>query len=324
MADLLKEAREKPVVVLGDVMLDEFVHCMKEDSPEPPGLKLWVTNTEYRLGGAANVALNIARLGGRALLVGVTGDDENAKMLRHKLVEQGRYTIEAFLVIDPSRPTTVKTRFLSGGVAHLRVDREKREFISGPVEKQLKVQLAGAIDEVLGSPGSLIVSDYQKGVVTGGSGSLFQHVLHSRVPVYVDPKYRPAEFYRGVDVITPNLKEASELVGRTLDTPQEIEEAGPELLKATVSKAVLVTQGEDGMTLFGSSEDPLHIPAIPVKEADTVGAGDTVISTLALMRAVGATFAEAAIIANAAAGIVVSKVGTATCSPEELLAQFVK
>lgn len=326
---LLTEAREKHVVVVGDVMLDRYVHGELETSSEPPFQKLRSTRQEHRLGGAANVALNLAKLGGHPMLVGVTGDDDDARILRSKLAgDNGGASIEPFLVIDRSRPTTVKARYINGnGPPLLRIDWESQEPVKGFIKDRLKRELLSALG-VSGRVQGLIISDYQKGVITEGESGIFATALNFAhqfgISVYVDPKYRPACFYRGATVITPNLKEAGELLGRTLDASEDIMRAGPELLKATGSKAVLVTQGKEGMTLFESSDatDSLHISASKIKAVDVVGAGDTVISVMTLMCVAGATFSEAALIANVAAGIVVSKPGTSTCTPREIIDTF--
>jgi D-glycero-beta-D-manno-heptose-7-phosphate kinase len=315
-AALLRLMRGGRVIVLGDVMLDEFVWGrVGRISPEAPVPVVEVTDQSFQLGGAGNVAASVRALGGKAALAGVVGGDAAGERVRRALAAAG---VEAQLVlVSPDRPTTVKTRIVAHNQQVVRADREDASDI--PAD-EVDALVAGLRREI-GSADALVLSDYQKGVVTP---ALLRRVLplarRRPCPVLVDPKLRHFRSYRGVTVVTPNQLETEQATGLRLRTPEDLEAAGRRILSLLGCRAVLVTRGEQGMSLFERGRPSLHVPAAAREVFDVTGAGDTVIATLALALAAGASLPEAASLANAAAGVVVGKVGTAQASPDEVLA----
>jgi D-beta-D-heptose 7-phosphate kinase/D-beta-D-heptose 1-phosphate adenosyltransferase len=314
---LLEAMRGVRVLVLGDAMLDEFLWGkVARISPEAPVPVVEVTGQSFHLGGAANVAGNLRALGGAAVLAGVVGDDGAADRLREALDRAG---VAAHLVVDGGRPTTLKTRIVAHSQQVVRADRERADDISEAIEDALVHRLRGEIEGCR----ALVVSDYEKGVVTP---RLLQKVLalarRRTVPVFVDPKLRHFALYKRVSVVTPNQGEAERATGREVASQAGVEAAGRRILSLLGCGAVLVTRGEHGMSLVERDRRPVHIPTAARAVFDVTGAGDTVIATMALAVAAGARLAEAAVLANQAAGVVVGKVGTSEASPSEVLAAF--
>jgi len=243
------------------------------------------------------------------------GDDAAGARLRRGLAESG--IEDALSVADGSRPTTVKTRIIAHHQQVVRADREVAHDVAGPVERALLEKVRAALPTC----GAVILSDYQKGVVTA---RLMKSVLAAArrrgVPVLVDPKVRHFALYRRVAVVTPNQAEAEQATGVRIHGEADLVEAGTRILRRLRCQAALVTRGEQGMTLFEPARRPLHIPTAAREVFDVTGAGDTVIATLGLALCARARLAEAARLANFAAGVVVGKLGTATASPEEVLA----
>ena len=307
----------KRILVLGDVMLDQFIWGkVRRISPEAPVPVVEVANETYHLGGAGNVAANIRALGGVPIPVGLIGDDLAAGRLADILKTNG---IEASgLLAESGRPTTVKTRIVAHSQQIVRADRESK----APLSSESNTALAGAFRKWLSSAGAVVVSDYDKGVV---NRTLLSDVLpaaqRARIPVLLDPKVHHADYYKPITLITPNHREAELLTGMSIDSEHQLEDAGRKLLEKFECPYALITRGEEGMSLFfaGGSH---HLPTFAREVFDVTGAGDTVIATLALAQAGGATMEESAILANHAAGLAVGKVGTATVSPVELLADF--
>ncbi len=306
--------RGRRVLVLGDVMLDEFLWGrVSRISPEAPVPVVQVTGQSFHLGGAGNVAANLRSLGGGAVLAGVVGRDAAGQRVREALAAAG---VGSRLVeVGQGRPTTVKTRIVAHGQQVVRADREEGADVPAVAEAALVEWLR----RELPSCGALVISDYQKGVVTA---SLLERILplarRRRVSVLVDPKVHHFRLYRGATVVTPNQLEAEQATGLRL--PQALEAAGRRILSMLACRAVLLTRGEQGMSLFERGQAPLHVPTAAREVFDVTGAGDTVIATMALALAAGGTVAEAAVLANYAAGVVVGKVGTAQASPDEVLA----
>jgi len=302
------------VVVLGDVMLDRFVHGTVERlSPEAPIPVLRATSEQRMLGGAGNVARNLGALGAPARLVALAGADpagqELALLARH---EAG---LVLDLEIDPSRPTTVKQRFVSGGQQLLRADWETSRAASPATEEAL-LQLTQA---ALAEASVLILSDYAKGVLTDRvSRGAIEAARARGLPVLVDPKRRDWTVYRGATLVTPNRAELAAFAGRRLDDQQAIAEAARAAIETHDLGAVLVTRSEEGMTLVQRSGQVLHLPAQAREVFDVSGAGDTGVAVLAAALAGGADLALAAEVANLACGVVVGKAGTATVSVAEL------
>jgi len=304
------------VLVLGDVMLDEFIWGrVARISPEAPVPVVEVTRQSFHLGGAGNVAGNVVALGGQAVLVGVVGDDDAGRRLRAELAARG---VEAALAQDRGgRPTTLKTRIVAHHQQVVRADRELAQDVAGELERELLARLGAAL------PGcqALLVSDYQKGVVTPRVMQAVRRLARRRgLPVLVDPKVNHQALYRHVSVVTPNQGEAEQIAGQRIRSAEDLAAVGQRLLQVLRCEAVLITRGEHGLSLFERSRRPVHVPTAAREVFDVTGAGDTVIATLALALSAGAPLRDAARLANQAAGVVVGKLGTATTSPEELLA----
>jgi D-beta-D-heptose 7-phosphate kinase/D-beta-D-heptose 1-phosphate adenosyltransferase len=308
--------RERRVLVLGDVMLDEFWWGrVSRISPEAPVPVVQVTGQSFHLGGAGNVAASVRSLGGGAVLAGVVGRDTAAERVREALAAAG---VDSHLVeVGRDRPTTVKTRIVAHGQQVVRADRED----AADVPARAQAALLESVRRELPSCGALVISDYQKGVVTA---SLLRRVLplakRHGVPVLVDPKVRHFRLYRGATVVTPNQIEAEQATGLQLRSPAEVVAAGRRILSLLGCRAVLVTRGEHGMSLCERGRPPLHVPTAAREVFDVTGAGDSVIAAMALALAAGASLPEAAVLANCAAGVVVGKIGTAQASPAEVLA----
>jgi D-beta-D-heptose 7-phosphate kinase/D-beta-D-heptose 1-phosphate adenosyltransferase len=304
------------VLVLGDVMLDHYVYgAVTRLSPEAPIPVIHVERDLYLPGGAANVARNIAALGGQAVLIGIIGEDDGARGLCDLLGAQP--AIDARLIVDPGRATTQKTRFVADRQQMLRADRETPVPASG--------SLAGALVEAaaaaLGRSDIVILSDYAKGALSDAVlGPVIAEARRRGQPVIADPKSRSFERYHGVSVLTPNRKEIAAATGIGSDDDTGAAAAGRAARDGYGIDAVLVTRGEQGMTLVEDGADPVHLPAEAREVFDVTGAGDTVVAILALATAAGAPLVEAARLANIAAGLVVGKIGTATVSLAELAA----
>jgi len=304
------------VAVLGDVMLDRYLWGVVDRiSPEAPVPVLHVERESFRLGGAANVANTVLALGARPLLLGVTGADAGAEHLAARLAEEGLSSEGR--VRDPARPTTVKSRVIARSHHLVRFDHESREELPPPVVDAL----AGRMEELFDGVAAVVISDYGKGVITG---PLLERVLQrcreGGVPVCVDPKDTHFFSYRGVAVVTPNQHEAAGVLGYKLRDDRAVGRAGEELLERLGAAAVLITRGGDGMSLFEQGDGKrTDFPAVARQVYDVTGAGDTVVGTYAVALAGGATAAEAASLANRAAGDVVQRVGTAVPRREALV-----
>ena len=310
----------KRIVVLGDVMLDEFIWGrVRRISPEAPVPVVEVDRQTLALGGAGNVVSSLVALGAAATPIGVLGDDLDADRLRGAFVEVGVSVIR--LVVDGARPTTVKTRIIAHNQQVVRADRESRAPIAAEIEDRVAEGFRAEIERA----DAVVVSDYGKGLLT--PGLLAQALTAARergLIVCLDPKMRKFVHYQPVTVITPNNQEAAEASGIPIEDEHSLTEAGRKLLGSIDARAVLITRGEEGMTLFtGGGRDGAevtHIPTVAREVYDVTGAGDTVIATLALALSSGASFEEAAVLANHGAGVVVGKVGTASVTRDELLA----
>ena len=304
----LPRFHQAKVLVIGDVMLDRYWHGgTSRISPEAPVPVVKVNQVEDRPGGAGNVALNIASLGAPAWLVGATGNDEAADALQTRLEAAGVYCDFARL---ETAPTITKLRVLSQNQQLIRLDHEEAFLeLSGDV-------LAEKTEQLLEDIGAVVLSDYGKGTLKNHQ-QLIKLARTKGIPVLVDPKGIDFEKYRGATIITPNLSEFEGVVGHCKNE-QELVEKGQQLLEKLELEALLVTRSEHGMTLIRRNEPEVHLPARAKEVFDVTGAGDTVISTLAIAIAAGAEMPKAAALANIAAGIVVGKVGTATVSMPEL------
>jgi D-beta-D-heptose 7-phosphate kinase/D-beta-D-heptose 1-phosphate adenosyltransferase len=307
--------RGRCVLVVGDVMLDEFVWGrVARISPEAPVPVVEITGQSFHLGGAGNVAANVRALGGAAVLAGVVGRDPAGERAREAARSAG--VVPRLVVSDGGRPTTVKTRIVAHHQQVVRTDRED----AGDVTGRIQDALLEALRREMPACHALVVSDYQKGVVTR---PLLERLLplarRRRVPVLVDPKLRHFRLYRRVAVVTPNQTEAEEATGIRIRNDADLLAAGRRILSLLACQAVLITRGEHGLSLFERGRAPLHVPTAAREVFDVTGAGDSVIATMALALAAGATLGEAAVLANWAAGVVVGKVGTAQATPDEVL-----
>ena len=315
--EILKLVPQQTVLCIGDLMLDDFVYGdVARISPEAPTPVLRVSHNEVEIGGAGNVARNIAALGARCIFVGLVGDDEAGRTLTQSLAKFGGRIVPD-LVVDKSRQTTRKVRFVSEHHStHLmRADWETAQPAGAPSE----AAIIAFVEAVLPEAGAVVLSDYAKGVLTP---RVIRHVIDAArrrgKPVIVDPKGHDYSIYKGVTLITPNRQELGVAVHRPVTTDAEVAKAAAELARLVESEAVLVTRSEDGMTLHEEGREPVHVPAYPVKVSDVSGAGDTVAAVMAVLLAMKAPFEPAMRAANAAAAVVVGKRGTATVSLAEL------
>ena len=315
MNDLLAGFRDCPVLVVGDLMLDEYLWGhVNRISPEAPVPVVEVQRRSFTAGGAANTAANVAGLGGSAILVGIVGDDAEGRRIRDLMSGLGVDT--SAVVADSSRPTTTKTRVIAHSQQMVRIDQERLGPLSESVEAELLVYLEGVLPQVRAA----VISDYGKGVITPSLCERFLALARSAgVPVIVDPKGTDYRKYRGATVVKPNQLETGKVLNRELRTTAEVERAGRELLEFLgVGSSVLVTRGAQGMTLLEADRTAIHVPAQAREVYDVTGAGDTVAGTIALTLAVGGNLETACRLASLAAAVVVGKVGTATCSTAEL------
>lgn len=331
---LIPRLHAKRIGVVGDLMLDRYLWgTASRLSPEAAvPIVDFVAQSEC-LGGAGNVAANLAALGARVDAFGVVGKDEPAKALRECL--RAARIGDKGVLADARLITSVKTRIIAKHQHVVRVDRERREPLRPAIQEELLRALFAAMKRL----DALIISDYDKGLITDDFADRVLHACHrAKVPVFVKPKRSRLYAYRGARVIVCNLSEAEFFATRTLEDEKSLAEAGRALLAHFGCSAILITQGEKGMSLFEEAA-PRHftIPATNFEVTyarvgqpgvehgtsgrqvfDRTGAGDTVLSVLALAATAGATLPEAATLANLAAGVVVGKLGTATVTPEEL------
>jgi rfaE bifunctional protein kinase chain/domain len=304
------------LLVVGDIMLDEYVWgTVRRISPEAPVPVVTVTRDTRVLGGAANVAVNAAHLKARVHLAGLVGVDRAGRDVLGML-RKCRIGVSA-VVADRERPTTVKTRVIAHNQQVVRVDREEKAPRDGKARERLRKEVLSLVPEVNG----IVLSDYRKGVL---SRELVAEVIRAAKRrgafVAVDPKQADFSYYFGCTLITPNRAEAeAALGGRELPDEAGIRQAGRDLLRKAGARAVLITRGEEGMTLVERGRnDCFHIPARSRQVFDVTGAGDTVIGTVASALAAGAPMRDAALLSNAAAGVVVGEVGTSPITAEKL------
>ncbi len=315
--EVVEAFRGRRTLVVGDAMVDRFVWGeVHRISPEAPVPVVAVERETVRLGGAANVAANLTSLGARATLAAATGADEAAGILRAHLEAGG---IEAILVEEASRETTLKTRVLARGQQVVRVDRETERPLGAPA----RVELVARVLEALSRADVVIVSDYDKGVVGGELlAAVLPRARGAGVPVVADPKLTHFFQYQPVTVVTPNQAEAGRATATEIRSDADCLTATRAILERLDTQSVLVTRGPKGMLLLERGADPEWIPAVAREVFDVTGAGDTVAGVLALSLAAGASLSEAAVFANHAGGVVVGKVGTATVTPAEVLASL--
>jgi D-beta-D-heptose 7-phosphate kinase/D-beta-D-heptose 1-phosphate adenosyltransferase len=307
---------QQTILCVGDLMLDDFVYGeVARISPEAPAPVIAVKRNEVAIGGAGNVARNVASLGARCIFVGLVGADEAGRDVIARL--QADPLIEPSLVIDPSRPTTRKVRFVSEHFSThlLRADWEVSDPVSADLEGELIARALAALPRV----GAVVLSDYAKGVLTPRVLSeIIAAANKSNTPVLVDPKAVDYAVYRGATVIKPNRRELAETARLPVTTDDEIIAAAARLNEQCGTHAVLVSLSDEGLVLVPAKGAPIRVPAYPVRVKDASGAGDTVVASLAVMLAARADYDVAVRVANAAGAIVVGKRGTATVSADEL------
>ena len=304
----LPDFQKAVVLVVGDVMLDRYWHGpTSRISPEAPVPVVKVTEIEERPGGAANVAMNIASLGANSRLVGLTGIDDAARALTERLNE---VNVRCDFVGLPTHPTITKLRVLSRNQQLLRLDFEEG---FADVDPQPMLE---RIEQALPHIGALVLSDYAKGALAHVE-EMIALARKSGVPVLIDPKGTDFARYRGATLLTPNMSEFEAVAGKCTDNA-DIEEKGLKVIRDFDLQALLITRSEQGMSLLRQGLPALHLPTLAQEVFDVTGAGDTVIGVLATSLAAGKTLDESCVLANAAAGVVVGKIGTSTVSPVEL------
>ena len=302
------------VLILGDVMLDEYMWgTVSRISPEAPVPVVAVRSETVKVGGAGNVATNVAALGGRVSLIGLVGNDAAAERLGHELELAG--VKSDGLIVDASRPTTIKSRVVAGSQHVVRFDRES----DAPASRAVRRRVVAAVQERLPKADVLLISDYAKGLVGPG---LVREILalaaRHRTPVVVDPKVQHLSLFTGVTLVAPNHHEAAAAARVSVRSEADLLRVGRMLLRRLKARAVLITRGEQGMSLFEAGKAVVHIPTVAREVYDVTGAGDTVMGALSLALAAEADMHTAAVLANCAAGVVVGKRGTATVTRAEL------
>lgn len=316
LAPLVRHFRGRSVTVVGDVMLDVYLKGkVARISPEAPIPVVELDEPDRRVpGGAANVACNIAALGGKAVLVGVIGRDMAGRELTAALKARGVDT--SGLVVAPDRPTTEKVRVIAQTQQVVRVDRE----VKAPVSAQVAREIAQKAKRSTASTDAVLFEDYNKGVLTADVIRQVMAVAHKKHRIVtVDPKFQNFFEFKGATVMKPNLKEAVEALGVEGASHSNVEYVGPRIVERLKCKACMITMGEKGIALFEKGKPIRTIPTMAREVYDVSGAGDTVIATLTLALASGVSLLEATVLANYAAGIEVGKLGVATVSSQELI-----
>jgi D-beta-D-heptose 7-phosphate kinase/D-beta-D-heptose 1-phosphate adenosyltransferase len=318
LISLLSGFHRACVLVLGDVMLDRFVYgSVERISPEAPIPIVTVERSADMPGGAANVARNVAAMGGHAVLVGVVGEDSSAQDLRAQLAASP--SIDVHLVRDAGRPTTLKTRYIADGQQVMRADRESREPLSAGVERRLLDRLS----EVIERANVIVLSDYAKGVLSDSmTRAAIELARRANKTILVDPKSKDFEKYRGATLLTPNRLELQAACGRACISQEEVVEEARGVLGRDICEIMIVTRGKDGLSVIGPDALAVHFPAAARQVYDVSGAGDTVVAAIALSLSCGGRIVEASAIANIAAAITVGKRGTATVSTGEIIAEL--
>jgi len=313
-SELKKKFKSKKIVVIGDMMLDTYLWGeVRRISPEAPVPVVEIGNEIYRFGGAANVALNIQKLGGTPIPIGVVGKD-NDGIIFSSLLKEINIQDEG-IIIDETRPTTAKTRVIADNQHVVRIDRESKEYLN---RKNVN-RIYDYLREISNTIDGIILQDYNKGVL---SSALIERITglakSKKILVTVDPKFNNFFNYKNVTVFKPNRKEAEDVLGIKIKTDEDVKLAGKKLLEKLKAKYVLLTLGEEGIAVFEKGRAEKRMPTQAKKVADVSGAGDTVISTLSMALASGASIYEASYLANYAAGIVCEEVGIVPIELEKL------
>lgn len=321
LKSIFKSSKGRKIAIIGDVMLDKYVYgTISRISPEAPVPVVDIDKTEFRLGGAANVANNIKALEAEPVLIGVIGNDYDSKHYLDVMRALGLSTVG--IIKDNSRPTTAKTRVIAHSQHVLRVDSEIKDDINTSTGKKI----IDYLNRNIRSFAAVILQDYNKGVLTSGMISKIISIAKKyNKPVYVDPKFHNFFEYRDVTVFKPNRKETADILAMKIDGEESVKEAGRKLIDKLNCEFLVLTRGEKGMMLFDKEKNKtviLNIPTKARKVADVSGAGDTVISTIAVMLAGGANIIEAVMLANQAAGIVCEEVGIIPITKKALLDSY--
>ncbi|MFC2062174.1 D-glycero-beta-D-manno-heptose-7-phosphate kinase [Elusimicrobiota bacterium] len=311
---ILNQLRQKKILVVGDLIIDKFVTGkVNRISPEAPVPVVNITSEKYMPGGAGNVVNNLLSLDAKVCIGGVVGDDILGDKLIEMLESEGAET--KGILKDKDRPTSVKTRIIAEHQQVVRTDRESKEEISEDLVLELNSKLSPMIENIDG----VVISDYGKGLITKKLvNNILESAISRKIPLIVDPQVGHFFDYKNVSSITPNAKEAGEALKIKIEDENTLTEAGNKLLEELKCDSVLITRGEQGMTLFESGSDIRHIPTVAKEVYDVTGAGDTVASVYILGLAAGLGFYQSAVLANYAAAVVVGKLGTATVSIDEL------
>jgi len=318
--ELLSNCQGKTIAVIGDVMLDRYIWGkVARISPEAPVPVVEVNKESYQLGGAANVANNIKSLGGKPLLFGVVGNDHSGNDLIN-LMEESGFNNQGILV-DDTRPTTLKTRIIADDQHVVRADFESTEDISQKLSDEMFKILERSITEIDG----IIIQDYNKGfIIRSFIKKLIKLALKHKCPITVDPKFKNFFEYKNVTLFKPNIVETQNALGFSLDSDERVTIAGKLLLERLKCENVLITRGSEGMSLFSNNDSENKVETKARNIHDVSGAGDTVISALTMILAAGGDMLEAATISNHGAGVVCGEVGIVPITAEKLLNSFEK
>ena len=295
--------KTKKIVVIGDIMLDKYNKCVNRENPESSAPCYTIIDTEYKPGGAGNVAANLASLGSKTEIISVIGEDENSKILRNSLVS---LCIPCYVIVDKKRQTIVKERFISAidGRYHFRADREKKQYIEENHVSDIIKTIKKSEDCSL-----ILVSDYNKGVI---SENLMAELKKLNIPIIVDPKPAHKDFYKGVFLLKPNIKEVREM------SKLEEEIVASELLRDELQTRILLTKGKDGMSYFGLNGKRIDLESEARKVSDVTGAGDTTVAAFAHFFNKGKSIEESVMLANIAAGIAVAYPGCYQVTEKEI------
>lgn len=314
MINLVERLALSQVLCIGDLMLDRYVYGgVERTSPEAPVAVLRIERERAMLGGAGNVVRNVTALGARAWLIAVVGDDEVGRQLTTMVGKEPQ--LEPYLLVEPGRPSTVKTRFVAGSQQLLRADSET----TAPIDARTAERLIALVGDLVPQASAVVISDYAKGVITPEVvRAIIERARAAGHPVIVDPKGADYTRYRGASVVTPNRGELAAAVGQRLDSDAAIVAGARTLMERSGIEAVLVTRSHEGMTYVSASGRVEHLPAVAREVFDVSGAGDTAVATFAAALGQGVDAVEAASLANTAAGIVVGKTGTAVVHGVEL------
>ncbi|MBW2558152.1 MAG: D-glycero-beta-D-manno-heptose-7-phosphate kinase [Deltaproteobacteria bacterium] len=312
--DIISRFNSSKVLVVGDIMVDQFIWGkVSRISPEAPVPVVRVTSESLLLGGCANVLNNVFSMGGKVAISGIVGSDDMGRWLTGKLTEMDIDT--AGVIVEHERPTIVKTRVVANHQQVVRFDREDKSTVSQNSLQRIIEYIKSMKDDL----GVVIISDYNKGVFSKELIEGIKEITSQRgIILCIDPKQSDFSLYCGCDLITPNHQEMERALGMELENSDDITKGGRELIRKFDFGALLVTRGEEGMSLFENDGGVTHIPTVAREVFDVTGAGDTVIGVFALCVAAGATLKEASALANHAASLAVGKVGTAPVYQDEL------